>query len=73
MFHLVQIKCSDDGGSNPIITVPVTQGELFKFLWVIEHSSFVEQFKVNDGLDDHKSFGWGKFDKWVMKFTWDNP
>lgn len=69
-FHLVSIKVQDDGGSDPVITVPVTRNELFKLLWVLDHSTYVTEFKV-DETATHKTFCWGEFAKWVTEFTWD--
>lgn len=72
MFHVIEIK-HKDSGTKCVITVPVTGDELFSFLWILEKSSYVEQFIVDNATVDEKFFGWGKFPKWVKEFTYKDP
>jgi hypothetical protein len=48
---------------------------LFDILMILDKSPDVWQFKVSSGAMTNASpnlFGWGKFDKWVNKFTYIN-
>lgn len=67
MFHKVHIHVSYD---DKIICVPVITGELSCFLNILEDSHKVKQFKVDEGATE-KMFGWGTFNKWVTKFTYE--
>lgn len=45
-----------------------TQDDLFNMAWALEESPFVIEFRVEGTVP--KNFGWGVFQKWVVKFRW---
>ncbi len=70
-MFMIEIRTQD----NKVRAIAVTYNSdvLFDILMILETSEKVKEFKVSNGAATtlvEGNFGWGKFQKWVIEFKW---